>query len=119
MRVRLPWPLRAAPLHHSRHFGARPVPHAAAAPHRTAGSTDGGGRAPLRGTHEAFTCPACGNASYVLPALWRHLERCCPDLWSGPEEWQAAGADAGAMRTLLHAATAREAAQRSRIVRLL
>lgn len=74
-------------------------------------------RTARRSIAEAFVCPACGNVSYLLPALWRHLGRCCPDLWSGPEEWLAAGSEPAAVRELLHAAIARETAQRANTVR--
>lgn len=77
---------------------------------------DRGGRPELRRapTESSLICPACGNTSYLLPALWRHLQRCCPDLWT-LEELQAT--DTAAVRELLHTATAREAAQRQTIVR--
>ena len=75
------------------------------------------GRTVRQSIAEAFVCPACGNVSYLLPALWRHLGRCCPDLWAGPEEWHAAGSEPAAVRALLRAAIAREAAQRAIVVR--
>ena len=74
-------------------------------------------RTPRRSIAEAFVCPACGNVSFLLPALWRHLGRCCPDLWSGPEEWLVAGSEPAAVRELLRAAVARETTQRASIVR--
>ena len=88
---------------------AREGAHASAAQHA--------GRTARRSIAEAFVCPACGNVSYLLPALWRHLGRCCPDLWSGPEEWLAAGSEPAAVRALLRAAVARETAQRANVVR--
>lgn len=88
----------------------------AACKQKKARHADRGDRPQLRrtATESSFICPACGNTSYLLPALWRHLQRCCPDLWT-LEELQAT--DAAAVRELLHTATAREAAQRQTIVR--